>query len=52
MQAMDQLPGLGKQEKEALNTYLFLLHRFYSRNLDQQPQEPHTNFTHLNEFLE
>jgi len=55
MRAMDQLPGLVKQEKEALSAYLLLLFNLYTRKLKQQQDENTSSSektTHLDDFIE
>jgi len=48
MRAMDQLPGLVKQEKEALSAYLLLIFDLYNRKLKQGGEKS----THLDDFIE
>lgn len=52
MRAMDQLPGLVKQEKEALNAYLLVLFKLYCRKLAQTDKTRSERSTHLDEFIE
>jgi len=52
MRAMDQLPGLVKQEKEALTVYLLVLFRLYSRKLAQTDKNRSERSIHLEEFIE
>ncbi len=52
MRAMDQLPGLVKQEKEALSAYLLLLFNLYTRKSKQEGENASEKSTHLDNFLE
>jgi len=53
MRAMDQLPGLVKQEKEALSAYLLLIFDLYSRKLKQEGGENSSEKSHhLDDFIE
>lgn len=52
MRAMDQLPGLVKQEKEALSAYLVVLFKLYTRKLAQTDKSRSERNIHLDEFIE
>lgn len=52
MKSMDQLPGLVKQEKEALSTYLSILFRLYTRKSNLEGKAKSERNTYLHDFIE
>lgn len=52
MKDMDQLPGLVRQEKEALGAYVLILYKLYHRKLQLSGKAKSEKNNYLNDFIE